>query len=138
MKKVRRNLRDWASLFAIWGFFLLLQPAAPGAVAEEKASKHPKRHAAEEFFKGTNIPLLKITIPNASMNELRTTQWRKGDRPSVKCTVHEGALTYTNVGVHLKGSAGSFQSVDEKPGLTLNMDKGAGGQAFHGLEKVSL
>jgi len=40
--------------------------------------------------------------------------------------------------VHLKGSYGSFRPVDDKPALTLNFDKWAEGQRFHGLQKISL
>lgn len=59
-------------------------------------------------------------------------------RPKAKATVTEGGVTYTNVEVHLKGSAGSFRSIDQKPALTLNFEKSAPGQSFHGLHKISL
>jgi len=38
----------------------------------------------------------------------------------------------------LKGSLGSFRSVDDAPSFTLNFSKYASRQRFHGLEKVSL
>ena len=60
------------------------------------------------------------------------------DRPRVKAIVREGGVIYTNVEVHLKGSAGSFRSVDDNPGLTLNFEKSAPGQTFHGYRKISL
>src|SRR2546426_464197 len=63
---------------------------------------------------------------------------KPGDRVPVPATVREGTLVYTNVAVHLKGAAGSFRPVDDKPGLTLNFDKLAKGQRFHGLGKISL
>jgi hypothetical protein len=50
----------------------------------------------------------------------------------------EGGRTYSDVAIHLKGAAGSFQPVTGKPGLTLNFDKHVKGQNFHGLEKLSL
>jgi spore coat protein CotH len=42
------------------------------------------------------------------------------------------------VAIHLKGSAGSFRPVEDKPALTLNFDKFAPGQRFHGLKKIHL
>ena len=75
------------------------------------------------------------------MGELRKTVARhrsQTERPSVRATVREGELVWTNVSLHLKGAAGSFRSVDDKPALTLNFDKFPDGQRFHGLQKISL
>lgn len=60
------------------------------------------------------------------------------DRPEVPATVREGDHVYTNVTVHLKGSAGSFRPFDDKPAMTLNFSKNAPGQKFHGFSKISL
>ncbi|HUR46224.1 MAG TPA: CotH kinase family protein [Candidatus Saccharimonadales bacterium] len=125
----------------LWGLLLLLAaPTTPAASDKAKGEKHPKRLASEAFFTSTNIPLLRITISEEGINELRSTQRSSStnSRPSVQCTIQEGANIYTNVAVHLKGSYGSFQSVDEKPGMTFNIDKFGKGQTFHGLEKMSL
>jgi spore coat protein CotH len=103
---------------------------------------HAKEHKSpppDDIFAGTNVLKIKIQISSAAMNELRHTGWGNNrDRPVVLATVKEGGATYTNVTVHLKGSAGSFRSVDDNPGLTLNFDKEAPGQNFHGLHKLSL
>ena len=40
--------------------------------------------------------------------------------------------------VHLKGAAGSFRPLDDKPGLTLSFDRFRRGQLLHGLSKVHL
>ena len=45
---------------------------------------------------------------------------------------------YQAVGVHLKGAAGSFRNVDDKPALTLNFDRFVEHQRFHGLDKIHL
>ncbi|HWN93680.1 MAG TPA: CotH kinase family protein, partial [Methylomirabilota bacterium] len=42
------------------------------------------------------------------------------------------------VGIHLKGSIGSFRSIDDKPGLTLSFEKFVPQQRFHGLRKFHL
>lgn len=86
---------------------------------------------------------LEITVAPAEVEKLRGYFWngRGGgltERPDVPVTVREGGVTYTNVSLHLKGSAGSFRPFDDKPALTLNFGKNARGQKFHGLSKLSL
>jgi len=84
---------------------------------------------------------LKIEIPPEGVAVLQQYQqvWRQR-RPegvNVAATVYDGDLIYTNVAIHLKGSF-SFQPFDSKPSLTLNFDKSAPGQRFHGLTKIHL
>jgi spore coat protein H len=87
------------------------------------------------FFDGGKIPSLSIEIAKADIDALR-----KDPRKYVKATITEdgGKVTYKDVAVHLKGSAGSFRSIDENPGLTLNLDKFVEGQRFHGMDKLHL
>ena len=59
-------------------------------------------------------------------------------RLAVLGTVTDDGKTYSQRSIHLKGAAGSFRPVDQNPGLTLNFDKEATGQKFHGLQKLSL
>jgi spore coat protein H len=59
-------------------------------------------------------------------------------RTYVKGTVSEGQRVYDDVGVHLKGQYGTFQTIDGHPSLTLNFDKFIHGQKFHGMEKFHL
>lgn len=84
---------------------------------------------------------LRIEIPPegaAVLNEYRQV-WRqkRPERIDVHATIVEGTNRFTNVAVHLKGSF-SFQPLDSKPSLTLNFDKFAPGQKFHGLTKLHL
>jgi spore coat protein H len=98
-----------------------------------------KREARDALFAGTNVPRIQIEIPGSGMAALRNTGWGNGEaRPTVKARVREGGHLYTNVAIHLKGAAGSFRSVEDRPGFTLNFDKFAPGQSFHGLHKLSL
>src|SRR6185312_1340486 len=55
-----------------------------------------------------------------------------------KATLKEGDKTFANVAVHLKGAAGSWRNFDDKPGLTINMDKFKDDQRFHGMDKFHL
>ncbi len=98
----------------------------------------------DELFAGDKVPRLEITIPEEGMEVLRQYNWRESrdgnPREDVRATVREGGRVYTNVAIHLKGSAGSFRPIDapNKPALTLNFDKFAKGQRFHGLQKLHL
>ena len=109
--------------------------AAPILCAAEKGD------ASDELFTNATIRHVRIEISNEGMETLRRYTWQnrgKLPRASVSATVREGQLFWTNVAIHLKGAYGSFRAVDEKPGLTLNFDKLAEGQRFHGLQKISL
>ena len=84
---------------------------------------------------------IEIDISSQNADILRGYYWNRGneeDRPKVLVTVREGGVTYTNVTMHLKGSAGSFRPFDDKPAMTLNFSKEAKGQSFHGFTKISL
>jgi spore coat protein H len=92
-----------------------------------------------------DFPRLRIEISPEDVSVLRDYFWtgpwqgrRQQQRPEVMATVREGDTTYTNVAMHIKGAAGSFRPFDDKPALTLNFNKHARGQKFHGYTKVSL
>lgn len=95
----------------------------------------------DELFADTPVRHLRIEISRSGMETLRGYSFRRGnesERASAPATVREGDKVWTNVAVHLKGQLGSFRPVDSKPALTLNFDKWADGQRFHGLQKISL
>jgi spore coat protein H len=130
-----------------WLAGLALLTLAPVQAADPAAAKPGDRNAAQAsdalFSQRTALPHLKIEIPPEGMAVLRQYRWRRDEdsaaRTDVRATVREGDVVYTNVAVHLKGSAGSFRPIDsEKPALTLNFDKFAEGQRFHGLQKLHL
>jgi spore coat protein H len=98
-------------------------------------------HSGDEIFTNHLIRHLELEIDEPFMAALRRHSYRSREssqRTNVPVTVREGALTWTNVSVHLKGAMGSFRPVDSKPALTLNFDEWVEGQTFHGLEKFSL
>ena len=104
---------------------------APGPTKEQKHAQ-----AAAEFFAG-EIPRLKIELSSEQRERLA-----KDERNYAEATMTEttpaGPRLYQKVAVKLKGSAGSFQHMDGKPGLTLNLDKIKGGERFHGMKKIHL
>jgi hypothetical protein len=90
-----------------------------------------------DLFAGRTVLHLQIDIPADGIRDL-SGPGSGSHRPSVLATVREGAHIYTNVALHLKGGAGSYRPLDDDPSLTLNFEKYAQGQSFHGLKKVTL
>src|SRR5262245_28539840 len=91
--------------------------------AKQLAASHTNLLKTGELFLSAELPRLRIELSRAEMSKLRRYHWQWGgntaERENAKATVYEGDTVYTNVSMHLKGSAGSFQKVDDKPSLTL-------------------
>lgn len=133
---VRANSSRTAWLIAMFCACL----GSTGLLAKDKKAAVANSEA-DAIFSNDLLPKLEITIDETSLQALRKARWEFGpqsDRITVKVTVQEGTTTYTNVALHLKGSAGSFRPIDDHPALTLNFNKFAEGQRFHGLSKISL
>src|SRR6266705_2309347 len=101
----RTRLLSW---FLVTGTCLTLPGLARFSFAAG-ISEHAKTHKAaiaEDIFAGTNVLRIQIEIPQSGLNKLRQTGWGNGrERPIAMATVKEGGVLYTNVAVHLKGSA---------------------------------
>jgi spore coat protein CotH len=115
----------------------LFAAAAAGLIAQPpkqvQAPVKPNAKLVDAFFEKSEVPNVVITVGQKEADALR-----REPRKYVKATLKEGDKTYTDVGVHLRGSAGSFRGFDDRPGLTLNMDKFTDDQTFHGLDKLHL
>ncbi len=105
-------------------------PLAAAAPEPTKAEKQKK--AIDEVFAG---PILNIAIelPPEEVERLKRDQ-----RNYAEGSITEGGKTLKHVAIKLKGSAGSFQGIDQKPGLTLSFDKFKGAERFHGMKKFHL
>lgn len=135
---IQPSIRPRPAVHAVLLWATILGIFCPSGSA---ATKKAQAALESDLFKGTNIVRVSITIPESGIQSLRRTPWGPGNgakRPEVKATVSDGQLTYKNVALHLKGAAGSFRPVDDRPGMTLNFDKFVKGQTFHGVEKISL
>lgn len=107
--------------------------AAPDP-ADQQAQPKPPADERKALFDGGDVLDLAIDLGPKEADSLR-----REPRTYVRCTLKAGGkVVGRDVGVHLKGAAGSFQGLDDKPGLTLNMDKFAPGQKFRGLDKFHL
>lgn len=125
------------------GTVLAAQKQSPGTPSEKPATRSTQKKkggsdaapdASVRFFREGTVPRLKIQIPDFELQRLR-----QQPREYVRCTVTEDdRITYEHVAIKLKGFAGSFRGVDDRPALTLNFDKFRKGQKFYDLDKIHL
>lgn len=117
-------------------------PATGASASQGRGASHPGPAEVDRLFEGGEVPHFRIEIPEAGLEKLRRYHWEPNSNPtereSVPVTIREGTRVYTNVALHLKGAAGSFRPVEDRPALTLNFDKHSPGQSFRGLKKLSL
>jgi hypothetical protein len=116
-------------------------PVTPTPVATAVDGDETSRAAAarrhdptDEVFDRTDITTLMLEIAPAELAQLA-----ENAREYVRCRLREqDGHTWDDVAVKLKGAAGSFRELDDKPAFTLNMDKLRRNQSFHGLHKIHL
>lgn len=97
----------------------------------DAASKAAKE--SDDFFASKDVISLSIDLDKKELEALR-----REPRKYARATLTEGKAVYKDVAIHVKGAAGSWRGIDDKPGLTLNMDKFGGKALFHGLDKWHL
>jgi len=113
------------------------RPATQPAATPD-ADWKPRDAETEAFFARPVVARLRVELSEAAVKALR-----KDPRTYVKATVREELPTgtgraYADVGVRLKGGAGSFRGIDAKPGLTLDFSEFVSGQRFYGMAKLHL
>lgn len=116
--------------------FLVAAATAAAAVGLSPLPLLGRKTADEraEYFADGKLYTLVVEISDKDLASLR-----QDSRKYVKATIREGGqVCGKDVGVHVKGSAGSVRSVDDKPALTLNFAKFDKDQRYHGMAKVHL
>ena len=117
-------------------------PQISAQAGERGLTSAQAREASDTFFNDGIIPELRIEIAEPELKILRqgATSFVIGEtRPYVKATLIEtGGVRCENVALKLKGSAGSYRPVDDRPAFTVNVDKFESDQTFHGLGKFHL
>src|SRR5260221_13425763 len=63
---------------------------------------------SDQFFTNSPLPQFKIEIKGTNLAALQ-----RNNRAYVRATVTEGETVYANVGIHLKGAAGSFRELTD-------------------------
>lgn len=102
------------------------------SATEPSKKKTAKVDPTEEFFQQGMIPEIRITLTDKEEQQLR-----RDLRRYVDITFTENETNkFKNVKMKLKGAAGSFRELGDRPALTISMRKK--GDRFHGLDKFHL
>jgi len=123
---------------AVIAWLLFAGAIGPALAAHLRPSTSP---AGADLFAGDWAPRLEIEVDQEGLSVLRansSNRYNAPNRPAALATIREGTNTYRQVAIHLKGSAGSFRELNDKPGFTLHFNSHIPSQRFHGLEKISL
>src|SRR5436190_14815176 len=118
---------------------LIVAPTSRGA--SYKPGDKSSNRETDELFSGRTVLELSIEVDAQGLETLRansSNRYNSPNRPDALATVREGTNIYRRVAVHLKGSAGSFRGLDDKPSFTLHFSAHDAAQRFHGLQKISL
>ncbi len=111
----------------------LLLREGPAQVPAAPPPKAPA-DASDAFFKKGEIPRLDIEIAAADLEALK-----KEPRQYARADLVENRKTrVTGVGIRLKGSAGSYREWDDRPALTVKVDKFDKAQTWKALHKFHL
>lgn len=119
------------TLVALATIPFVLLAAGPPAAADPPPAPKPTDRA--DLFAKPRVLKLEIVVDKAEEEKLR-----REPRKYVRATIKEGSVEYKDAGLHLKGAAGSWRDFNDKPGLTINMDKFDVDQRFHGMDKWHL
>lgn len=107
---------------------------APNPPQANPSSPEASIGETQRFFDAGTVPVIKLIIAKEKQDLLR-----QKPREFVSCSVLENEKSVGDpVGVKLKGAAGSFRDFDDRPGLTISMDKYKKGLRFHGMKKFHL
>ena len=121
--------------------FLLAGPKAIDAKQTLPASTNTaptteraaKSIPGDDLFEPAPLRKIQIQIVGAALEQLK-----RDDRRYARATFREGNTVIQDVGIHVKGSAGSRRNIDDMPALTVHFDKFVPDQKWHGLAKVHL
>ena len=109
-------------------------PTTPALLILLALAAPPQPDPSADLFKAAGpVPKVKIALDQENLTLLH-----RDARKYVRCTVRVKDQEYRDVGVHLKGAAGSYRDWNDKPGLTLNFDKFVKAQTLRGVDKVNL
>ena len=85
------------------------------------------------YFTSDPVPVIQIRLPDSSLKSLREKQ-----REFTVCEFIENGKAWPDMAIKLKGAAGSFRGIDDRPALTLNSARQVKGREFHGMRKFHL
>lgn len=110
---------------------------APVIPAPVIPKKDKNRKASDDFFNGP-VRKLEFVWEPEEWEYLKQNNRRYAECDIIETMPDGSTKTYKNAAVKLKGAAGSFRGPDDKPGLTVSMDKYKGADRFNGMDKFHL
>lgn len=117
-------------VFGLWIACAALGQATNGRLEPSKR----KPDLSDAFFTKGEIPRFKLVIAPEEIAKLK-----EAPREYVEATLKENdKVVYEGVGVKLKGAAGSFREIDDRPAFTVDLDKFGGDKTFRDLKKFHL
>ena len=93
----------------------------------------PVRDERDAFFGSLVIPELRIDLQDREVAQLE-----QDPRSYVPATLTEGGAVHRGIGIKLKGAAGSFREIGDRPAITVHLSKFTKGRTLHGLTKFHL
>ena len=97
------------------------------------AARKGKPLPGVEIFNQPTLLAFRIELSPEGLDALR-----REPRKYTAATVTVDGRVFTNVAIHLKGAAGSFRGVDDRPALTLSFNRFVDGRKLFGLRKIHL
>jgi hypothetical protein len=126
-----RASRPWSARFLACLSSLLLFASPPLAAS---AAPQGRGDDSDAYFERGPVHELRLVVSREAEAALR-----ESPRSYAPVVVEiDGKARLSGGGVKLKGAAGSYQEWDERPALTIKLDKFDGVDLFHGLEKFHL
>ncbi len=107
--------------------------AASAAINERAPNPATATDPARAFFQSGAVVRVRITLDAADRQKLR-----EKAREYAPARIEIDGDAFPRIGLKLKGAAGSFREIDDRPGFTVNLGKFAGQARFHGLQRFHL
>ena len=115
------------------GVLACLWSAWVSRAADSDLVERSHAQEAQELFSRPVVRSLRVELAESEVEALK-----KDARKYARATIREGTTVYQDVGLHLKGAAGSYRGLEDKPALTLGFGRFVAGQRFHGLRRIHL
>lgn len=120
------GVRLWPGVVLAW---VVAWGAFPVCGAGGKSGAAP----GAEIFEAPTVVDFRLRLESTNLAALR-----EEPREYTPATVIVNGQAYTNVGVKLKGAAGSFRGIDDQPALTLHFSKWVDKRRVFGLRRLHL
>lgn len=108
-------------------------PAVKGTDSLESRITTTPHDESDDFFENEAVHRIVLKLSDDQAHLLS-----ENPRQYVRSTLTEEGGMRLEVGLKLKGAAGSFRQLDEKPAFTINANKYRKQQSFHQLQKFHL